>query len=68
LPVFLNLAVLKKLLGVYVALVRLSDIKQSGYGLVVHFIVHREYRSVTETVDRACGAINKAPFVVTLHW
>jgi hypothetical protein len=37
LPVFFNLAVLKKLL------VGLSDIKQSGYGLVVHFIVHHEY-------------------------
>ena len=40
LPVFFNLAALKKLLGDIRPLVGLSDIKQSGYGLVVRFNAH----------------------------
>jgi hypothetical protein len=52
------------------ALVGLSDVKQSGYGLVVYasrFVMN--IGSVNETVDRECGAINQyTPFVVTFRW
>jgi hypothetical protein len=51
-------------------LVGLSDIKQSGYGLVVYVsTLAVNFVNVNETVDRECGAINQhTPFVVTFHW